>query len=102
MNFSLPDPLTLIVLTAVLSLAPFFAVMVTSYVKLVVVLSLVRNALGVQQIPPNLVINGLAIILSVYIMAPVASQTFRAIEGEAGDAGLDGELDSLVAHASLP
>lgn len=82
MNLSLPDPLTLIVLTAVLSLAPFFAVMVTSYVKLVVVLSLVRNALGVQQIPPNLVINGLAIILSVYIMAPVASQTFRAIEGE--------------------
>jgi type III secretion protein R len=82
MNFSLPDPLTLIVLTAVLSLAPFFAVMMTSYVKLVVVLSLVRNALGIQQIPPNLVINGLAIILSVYIMAPVASQTFRAIEGE--------------------
>ena len=61
MNFNLPDPLTLIVLTAVLSLAPFFAVMMTSYVKLVVVLSLVRNALGVQQIPPNLVINGLAV-----------------------------------------
>jgi type III secretion protein R len=82
MNFNLPDPLTLIVLTAVLSLAPFFAVMMTSYVKLVVVLSLVRNALGVQQIPPNLVINGLAIILSVYIMAPVATATFAQVEKE--------------------
>lgn len=82
MNFSLPDPLTLIVLTAALSLAPFFAVMMTSYVKLVVVLSLVRNALGVQQIPPNLVINGLAIILSVYIMAPVATSTFAIVEKE--------------------
>ena len=82
MNFSLPDPLTLIVLTAVLSLAPFFAVMMTSYVKLVVVLSLVRNALGIQQIPPNLVINGLAIILSVFIMAPVATTTFARLEQE--------------------
>lgn len=82
MNFTLPDPLTLIVLTAVLSLAPFFAVMMTSYVKLVVVLSLVRNALGIQQIPPNLVINGLAIILSVFIMAPVATMTFDRLERE--------------------
>jgi type III secretion protein R len=82
MNFTLPDPLTLIVLTAALSLAPFLAVMMTSYVKLVVVLSLVRNALGIQQIPPNLVINGLAIILSVYIMAPVATSTFAIVEKE--------------------
>lgn len=82
MNFNLPDPLTLIVLTAALSLAPFFAVMMTSYVKLVVVLSLVRNALGIQQIPPNLVINGLAIIISVYIMSPVATSTFAIVEQE--------------------
>jgi len=82
MNLNLPDPFTLILLTGALALAPFFAVMMTSYVKLVVVLSLVRNALGIQQIPPNLVINGLAIILSVYIMAPVATETFKALEGE--------------------
>lgn len=55
----------------VLGLVPFIALMVTSYTKLVVVLSLVRNALGTQQSPPNLVINGLAIILTVYVMAPV-------------------------------
>lgn len=66
-------PSVMIVL-AVMGLAPFIAVMVTSYVKLVVVLSLVRNALGTQQTPPNMVINGLGIVLSLYIMAPVGSE----------------------------
>lgn len=81
-SFQIPDPLTLILLTAVLSLAPFFAIMATSYVKLVVVLSLVRNALGIQQIPPNMVLNGIAVILSIYIMAPVGQATFAAVENE--------------------
>ena len=60
---------------SLLGLAPFFLMMVTSYVKIVVVTSLVRNALGVQQVPPTMVMNGLAIILSVFIMAPVAMDT---------------------------
>ena len=78
--FALPDPLSLIVLTGVLALAPFFAIMATSYVKLVVILSLVRNALGIQQIPPNMVLNGIAVVLTVYIMAPVGQKTFQNIE----------------------
>lgn len=68
---NMPSPLVLIVGLTFLSLLPFLAVVLTSYIKLVVVMQLVRNALGVQQIPPTMVINGLAIILSVYIMAPV-------------------------------
>lgn len=79
-SFQIPDPLTLIILTAILALAPFVAIMATSYVKLVVVLSLIRNALGVQQIPPNMVLNGIAVILTVYIMAPVGQATFASIE----------------------
>lgn len=79
-SFQVPDPLTLIILTAILSLAPFFAIMATSYVKLVVVLSLIRNALGVQQIPPNMVLNGIAVILTIYIMAPIGQATFKAVE----------------------
>ena len=70
----------LIVTLVLLSLAPFVAMMVTSYVKIVVVLSLIRNALGIQQIPPNIVMNGLAIILSVYIMHPVAQDTFEILQ----------------------
>jgi type III secretion protein R len=65
---------SLMIVLGIMGLAPFIAVMVTSFVKLVVVLSLVRNALGTQQTPPNMVINGLAIILTLYIMAPVGSQ----------------------------
>jgi type III secretion protein R len=76
----LPDPLTIIVLATLLSLAPFMAVMMTSYVKLAVVLTLIRNALGVQNVPPNLVLNGLALVLSVYIMAPVAQGTFSKLK----------------------
>ena len=66
------NPLYLIAGLALLGLAPFLLMMVTSYVKIVVVTSLVRNALGVQQVPPAMVMNGLAIILTVFIMAPVA------------------------------
>lgn len=70
------NPVYLIGLLSVLGLAPFFLMMVTSYVKIVVVTSLVRNALGVQQVPPTMVMNGLAIILTIFIMAPVGMDTW--------------------------
>ncbi len=69
------NPLYFIVGMAVLALAPFFLMMVTSYVKIVVVISLVRNALGVQQVPPSMVVNGLAMVMTVFIMAPVLLDT---------------------------
>jgi type III secretion protein R len=59
---------------------PFVLMMVTSFVKISVVLSIVRSALGTQQIPPTQVITGLAIILTVYIMAPVGQSMYRASE----------------------
>ena len=74
------NPLYLIAGLALLGLAPFLLMMVTSYVKIVVVTSLVRNALGVQQVPPAMVMNGLAIILTVFIMAPVAMDTKALLE----------------------
>lgn len=76
---NLPDPFVLIASLAVLSLAPFVIVMTTSFVKLVVVFSLIRNALGIQQIPPNMVTNGLAVILSIYIMVPVVHQMYERL-----------------------
>lgn len=59
---------------------PFAAMMVTSYTKIVVVLGLVRNALGVQQVPPNMVLNGIAMIMSVYIVAPLFMDSFDALQ----------------------
>jgi type III secretion protein R len=74
------DPVTLILGMALLALLPFIAVMVTSYVKLVVVFSLLRNALGVQQSPPNMVMNSMAILLSLFVMAPVGQDIYRAAQ----------------------
>ena len=59
-----------------LSLVPFVAMIATSYLKIVVVMQLIRNALGIQSIPPNMVINALAMILSFYIMAPVVGASW--------------------------
>ncbi len=73
-------PLVLIIALAALGLVPFVLMMVTSFVKISVVLSIVRSALGTQQIPPTQVITGLAIILTVYIMAPVGTAMYRSAE----------------------
>jgi type III secretion protein R len=75
------DPFLLILVLVGLSLAPFIAVMVTSFAKLAIVFFLIRNALGIQEIPPNIVLNGLALILTIYIMAPVGVAVFERLEG---------------------
>lgn len=63
--------LQLLFLLTVLSLAPAILLMLTSFTRIVVVLSLLRNALGTQQMPPNLVLIGLALFLTFFIMSPV-------------------------------
>lgn len=73
-------PLVLMITLGALGFAPFVLMMVTSFVKISVVLSVVRSALGTQQIPPTQVITGLAIILTVYIMAPVGQEMFKAAD----------------------
>ena len=60
-----------LVLMAVMGLMPILVTVVTSYCKIVIVLSLIRNALGVQQTPPGMVLAALSMMLSVFIMAPV-------------------------------
>jgi type III secretion protein R len=76
MNSTQPaDFLPLIVVIFAIGLLPFAAMMISSYTKIVVVLGLLRNALGVQQVPPNMVLNGLAIIISAYIMMPLIMDT---------------------------
>jgi type III secretion protein R len=83
MDLSQFTPGSALVTVVLISLAPFFAVMVTSFTKIVVVLTLVRNALGTQQVPPNVVINGLALILTVYVMYPTLGEMQAAAQGEA-------------------
>lgn len=66
----------LVGLLTVLSLAPSIVIMTTSFVRIVVVLSLLRTALGLQQSPPNAVIISLALFLSAIIMAPTFEQAY--------------------------
>ncbi len=73
--------LEIVFLMTILSLAPAILVMVTSFTRIVIVLSFVRRALATQELPPNQVITGLALILTFMVMAP----TFRDIKRDALD-----------------
>ncbi|MBZ4194274.1 MAG: type III secretion system export apparatus subunit SctR [Candidatus Contendobacter sp.] len=79
---SFPDPSLLVLTLILLGLVPFIAVIATSFIKIVVVLQLLRNALGIQQIPPTMTLQGLAIILTLYIMAPVGIEAFDQLAGK--------------------
>lgn len=70
-----------LVLMAVIGIMPIMVTVVTSYCKIVIVLSLIRNALGVQQTPPGMVLAALSMILSVFIMAPVGKQIVDDLDG---------------------
>jgi len=72
-------PLDALVTLGLLSVAPFIVVMTTSFVRITVVLSLVRSAIGASSLPPNAVITGLALVLSFVVMTP----TIRRIGTEA-------------------
>jgi len=93
-------PLILLLALAVLSLVPFVLLMVTSFVKISVVLSIVRSAMGTQQIPPTQVITGLAVILTVYIMAPVGQAMYRVSEMDVLHQGV-GLMDSRTVAQML-
>jgi len=69
--------LQMVALIAVLSLAPGLLVTITSFTRIVVVLSLLRTALGTQQSPPNIVMISLALFLSAFIMAPTFEQAWQ-------------------------
>jgi type III secretion protein R len=70
----------IITVLGAVALLPFLALLVTSFTKIVVVLGLLRQALGLQQIPPNMVVNALAIILSIYVMAPIGQHAADALK----------------------
>jgi type III secretion protein R len=90
-------PLFILIVLIAVALAPFIVMMATAFVKLSVVLALIRNALGTQQVPPNIVITGLAMILTIYIMAPVGYQVYR----EAGSVINQGTNQPLISQATV-
>ena len=105
MDLSTFTPGSALAVVIALAIAPFFAVMVTSFTKIVVVLSLLRNALGLQQVPPNIVLNGLALVLTLYVMQPVAARMSEAVSGPGGTmgavAGATESTDSMLNSVNL-
>ena len=99
MNLTAFTPASALLTVVFLALAPFVAVMVTSFTKIVVVLSLLRNALGLQQTPPNVVINGLALILTLYVMYPVGLQ-MQANMQAAPPAAASTDTGKMMAYAN--
>jgi type III secretion protein R len=77
-----PQMLTKMAVLAGLSLLPFAIMLLTSFVKISIVLSLLRNALGVSQVPQNQVLNGIALLVTIYVMFPTGVAMYSAAESE--------------------
>lgn len=92
--------LRILLLLTVLSIAPAILVLMTSFTRIVIVLSFLRNALGTQQMPPNQVMIGLAFFLTFFIMAP----TFSEINEKALQPFMNGTMSQQQAFetASIP
>jgi flagellar biosynthetic protein FliP len=85
--------LQIMLLLTVLSIAPTLLVMVTSFTRIIIVLSFVRTAIGTQQSPPNQVLSGLALLLTFFVMAPV----IKDVNANAVQPYLKGSISQQIA-----
>ncbi len=92
--------LDLIILITFVALLPSIVVMMTSFTRTIIILSFTRNAMGVQQAPPNMVLVGIALFLTLYIMNPVINE----INENAYQPYLQGEIaqDEVIERAVVP
>ena len=74
MNLQDANPLTLALFLGALSLSPLLMIICTAFLKIAMVLLITRNAIGVQQAPPNMALYGIALAATLFIMAPVFSE----------------------------
>lgn len=76
-----PDLATQAIILVTLALAPFIILLLTSFMKMIITLALLRSALGTQQTPPNQILNGIAIVLTLYVMYPTGLQMYDRAKG---------------------
>ncbi|MEB0140388.1 MULTISPECIES: EscR/YscR/HrcR family type III secretion system export apparatus protein [unclassified Undibacterium] len=91
----MPNDITLIALLAFLTLLPFLVASGTCYVKFSIVFVMVRNALGLQQVPSNMTLNGVALLLSLFVMMPIAQQAYTHYQSH------DVRFDSVASVVSF-
>ena len=99
-NGSNVETLQILLLTTLITLLPSIIVMMTSFTRYIVVFSFLRSAMGTQQTPPNMVLVGLALFLTLLTMAPVISQ----IQTDAYEPYINEEItqEEFVERASVP
>jgi type III secretion protein R len=99
-------PAELLLLAAALALVPVALVTLTCFLKIAVVLSIARSALGAPQVPPSTAVTGLSLVLTILVMAPVAERSVALlaegtpVEGRARAAGVGATLASLSRAAA--
>ncbi|OGN62907.1 MAG: EscR/YscR/HrcR family type III secretion system export apparatus protein [Chlamydiae bacterium RIFCSPHIGHO2_12_FULL_49_11] len=87
---------------AALALLPFVVMLLTSFLKMVIVLSLLRQAVGVQNAPPNQALNGIALLMAIYVMFPTALAMYKETSGYINSvASKDYPLFSTVSAENL-
>ena len=94
-------PAEMLVLLAALAVVPAALVMLTSFLKIVVVLSITRSAIGAPQVPPNSAVTGLALVLTALVMAPVGERALEAARAGPDERGVAATLVQLE-RASEP
>jgi type III secretion protein R len=88
-------PADLLVLLAALAIVPAALVTLTSFLKIAVVLSVARSALGAPQVPPNSAVTGLALVLTALVMAPVGEASLAALRAAPAERGVAGTLAAV-------
>ena len=88
--------LQLIILLTVLTLAPAILILLTSFTRIIVVLSFIRSSLATQQMPPNQILIGLALFLTFFVMAP----TFQEINRDALQPYMKGKITQQQAYST--
>ncbi|HLP68213.1 MAG TPA: type III secretion system export apparatus subunit SctR [Rhizobium sp.] len=86
----------IIIIVSTIGLIPLAVVTMTGFLKISIVLFLIRNALGIQQSPPNLVLYGVALILTVYVTTPLVGEMYRTLSTEQIDVQ---SMDSMMRAA---
>jgi len=89
--------LGIVVFFTAAGLIPLFVVTMTGFLKIAVVMFLIRNALGIQQTPPNLVLYGIAVILTVYVTSPLLGSIYARLNAHPLDFS---SVDNLTAMAN--
>ena len=103
-NLSSMDPLQLMLLMGMLALIPLLVMVTTCFLKFVIVLTLTRNARGVQQVPPTIALQGIALAMTLFVMSPTFSQIGQNMFGTKTSVGLEDvpNITSTSSETALP